>query len=207
MTRMYLDKHGIEGISIRIGSALERPTEFRHLSTWFGHDDLVQLLMCCIEEPEVGYLAVWGVSNNTRSYYDTSAVERIGWSGAGHHGSETSKPSAQRPREQERGKRLSREERERASRLRQYLGIEVGVRRSAAQIGEQLPAHDRKNARTGELVSKITSGFMAEGLAELAPGPRGGAGWSLTKKGKALIDRTYVAESFEDSSIKGSQNP
>src|SRR3954454_15587864 len=101
-------------------------------------------------------------------------LERIGWSGAGQHGSETSKRDAKRPREQERGKRLSLEERERASFLRQYLGIEVGVRRSVAQIGEQLPAHDRKNGRTGELVSKIASSFVAEGLAEVAPGPRGG---------------------------------
>jgi hypothetical protein len=46
-------------------------------------------------------------------------------------------------------------------------GVEVGVRRSVAQIGEQLPAHDRKNARMGELVSKIASSFVAEGLAEL----------------------------------------
>jgi hypothetical protein len=207
MTRMYWDKHGIEGISIRIGSASERPTEFRHLSTRLGHDDLVQLLMCCIEGPEVGYLAVWGVSNNTRSYYDTSAVERIGWSGAGQHRPETSKPSAQRPGEQERGKRLSREERERASFLRQCLGLEVGVRRSVAQIGEQLPAHDRKNARMGELVSKIASSFVAEGLAELAPGPRGGAGWSLTQKGKDLIDRADVAVSVQDASMMGSRNP
>src|SRR3954469_15798204 len=108
-------------------------------------------------------------------------------------------------REQERGKRLSREERDRASCLRQYLGIEVGVRRSAAQIGEQLPAHDRKNGRTGELVSKITSHLVAEGLAEVAPGPRGGAGWSLTQKGKALIDRADGAESFEAS--RGGRNP
>jgi uronate dehydrogenase len=80
MTRMYWDKHGIEGISLRIGSALERPTEFRHLSTWLGHDDLVQLMMCCIEAPNVGYVDVWGVSNNTRSYWDNSAAaERIGY--------------------------------------------------------------------------------------------------------------------------------
>jgi len=79
MTRMYWDKHGIEGISIRIGSALERPTEFRHLSTWLGHDDLVQLMMCCIEAPKVEYMDVWGVSNNTRSYWDNSAAERIGY--------------------------------------------------------------------------------------------------------------------------------
>ena len=130
-------------------------------------------------------------------------LERIGWSGAGQHGSKKPKRHAQRPREQGRGKRLSREERERASLLRQYLGIAVGVRRSAAQIGEQLPAHDRKNGRTGELVSKIASSFVAEGFAEMAPGPRGGAGWSLTKKGKALIDRADGAKSFEASRAAG----
>ena len=48
-------------------------------------------------------------------------------------------------------------------------------------------------------MSKIASSFVAEGLAEVAPGPRGGAGWSLTKKGKALIDRADGAESFEAS--------
>src|SRR5215207_9679880 len=79
ITRMYWDKHGIEGISVRIGSTLERPTEFRHLSTWFGYEDLTQFMMCCIEAREVGYLAVWGVSNNTRSYWDNSAAERIGY--------------------------------------------------------------------------------------------------------------------------------
>jgi len=79
MTRMYWDKHGIEGISVRIGSTLERPTECRHLSTWFGYEDLTQFMMCCIEAREVGYLAVWGVSNNTRSYWDNSVAERIGY--------------------------------------------------------------------------------------------------------------------------------
>src|SRR5437868_5643256 len=79
MTRMYWDKHGIEGISVRIGSTLERPTEFRHLSTWFGYEDLTQFMICCIEAREVGYVAVWGVSNNTRSYWDNSVVERIGY--------------------------------------------------------------------------------------------------------------------------------
>ena len=38
---MYWDKHGIEGVSVRIGSAIERPTEFRQLSTWFGLEDLI----------------------------------------------------------------------------------------------------------------------------------------------------------------------
>jgi len=79
MARMYWDKHGIEGISLRIGSALEKPTQFRHLSTWLGHDDLVRLIICCIEAPRIGYMAVWGVSDNTRSYWDQTGSERLGY--------------------------------------------------------------------------------------------------------------------------------
>src|SRR5256885_13047579 len=42
MTRMYWAKHGIHGISMRIGTAMGKPpAEFRHLSTWFGTEDLV----------------------------------------------------------------------------------------------------------------------------------------------------------------------
>jgi uronate dehydrogenase len=79
MARMYWDKHGIEGVCIRIGSALPRPTEPRHLSTWLGHDDLLQLMLRCIEAPDIGYLAVWGVSNNTRSYWNSAGAERLGY--------------------------------------------------------------------------------------------------------------------------------
>ena len=79
MARMYWDKHGIEGISLRIGSALPRPTEFRHLSTWLGHDDLVHLIVRCIEAPPVGYLAVWGVSANARSYWTPTGSEPLGY--------------------------------------------------------------------------------------------------------------------------------
>ncbi len=79
MTRMYWDKHGIEGISLRIGTAIERPTEFRHLSTWLGNDDLVQLITRCIVAPDIGYLIAWGVSANTRSYWNNAGAIRLGY--------------------------------------------------------------------------------------------------------------------------------
>ena len=80
MTRMYWDKHGIEGISVRIGTAMGKPpAEFRQLSTWFGTEDLVDLMMQCITVPDVGYIAVWGVSNNTRSYWDNTGAEKLGY--------------------------------------------------------------------------------------------------------------------------------
>jgi uronate dehydrogenase len=80
MTRMYSDKHGIEGVSVRIGSCLPRPTEFRHLSTWFGHEDFFHMITQCLEVPDVGYLAVWGISNNTRRYWNFGRdEERLGY--------------------------------------------------------------------------------------------------------------------------------
>ena len=80
MARMYWDKHGIEGISLRIGTTMGRPPEnLRQLSTWMGTDDLVQLVMRSIEAKDVGYAAVWGISANTRSYYDLAEGNAIGY--------------------------------------------------------------------------------------------------------------------------------
>jgi uronate dehydrogenase len=79
MARMYWDKHGIEGVSLRIGSCEKRPANFRHLSTWLGHEDTVQLVLRCIDARDVGYLAVWGVSNNTRSYWTPNGAELLGY--------------------------------------------------------------------------------------------------------------------------------
>jgi uronate dehydrogenase len=80
MARMYWDKHGIEGVSLRIGTTMGKPPEnFRQLSTWMGTEDLVQLVMRSIEADQVGYAAVWGISANTRSYYDLEEGNAIGF--------------------------------------------------------------------------------------------------------------------------------
>ena len=44
---------------------------------------------------------------------------------------------------------------------------------------------------TAQLVRRDMTKMVALGLAEPSPGPRGGAGWQLTAKGKALIARLY----------------
>jgi len=79
LARLYWDKHGIEGVCVRIGSAVPRPTEMRHLSTWFGLDDLLDFILRCIDVPEVGFLVAWGVSANTRSYWSPTSCERLGY--------------------------------------------------------------------------------------------------------------------------------
>jgi uronate dehydrogenase len=81
LARLYWDKHGVESVCVRIGSALPRPTEPRHLSTWFGLDDLLRFTMRCIEAPpgSLGFLVAWGVSANTRSWWRPTGCERLGY--------------------------------------------------------------------------------------------------------------------------------
>jgi len=68
--RMFWDKHGLETICLRIGSFTERPVSVRHLSTWLSHRDLCALLEVCIEAPRLGFEIIYGVSANTRSWWD-----------------------------------------------------------------------------------------------------------------------------------------
>jgi uronate dehydrogenase len=79
LARLYWDKHGIESVCIRIGSCVAEPTEFRHLSTWLGFADLLHLIDQSVNVPDIGYQVVWGVSNNTRSYWDNSGAARLAY--------------------------------------------------------------------------------------------------------------------------------
>lgn len=80
MARLYWDKHGIEGIALRIGTTMGKPPENqRQLSTWLGTEDLLQLVLRCVEAKDVGYAAVWGISANARAYYDLSEGNAIGY--------------------------------------------------------------------------------------------------------------------------------
>jgi len=80
LARMYWDKHGIEGIALRIGTTMGKPPENeRQLATWMGTDDLLHLVQRCIDAPDVGCTAVWGVSANSRAYYDLSEGNTIGY--------------------------------------------------------------------------------------------------------------------------------
>lgn len=79
MARLYWDKHGIETVCLRIGSCLARPTEFRHLSTWLSHGDTIHLVERSIEADDIGFLVAWGVSNNSRSYWNNDGAARLGY--------------------------------------------------------------------------------------------------------------------------------
>ncbi len=78
--RLYADKFGLEVICLRIGSFESEPTEPRHLETWLSHGDAVCLFRACLTAPGVELLTMYGVSANSRSWWDIEdAAERLGY--------------------------------------------------------------------------------------------------------------------------------
>jgi uronate dehydrogenase len=68
--RMYADKFGLEVVALRIGTFEERPRTERDLSTWLSHDDTRRLVRAALTGPVEGFLCVYGVSANTRAWWE-----------------------------------------------------------------------------------------------------------------------------------------
>jgi uronate dehydrogenase len=68
--RMYADRFGLEVVALRIGTFGERPSTMRDLSTWLSPGDAGRLVRAALTGPVDGFLAVYGVSANTRAWWD-----------------------------------------------------------------------------------------------------------------------------------------
>jgi uronate dehydrogenase len=79
MGRMYWFKHGVESVSVRIGSCFPEPTEQRMLSTWLSYPDFCRLCERATLAENTGCLVLWGASNNARTFWRKDAREKIGW--------------------------------------------------------------------------------------------------------------------------------
>ncbi len=76
--RYFSEAYGISVICLRIGSVLENDNpeiDDRFRSTWLSHDDLVQLVRRSLEA-DIPFGIYYGVSNNTRRFWDISNAER-----------------------------------------------------------------------------------------------------------------------------------
>jgi len=76
---LYADKYGMQFLMIRIGNVNPEPIDKRRLSIWVSPRDIAQLVAIGIEHPEIRFEIVYGVSGNTRSWYDNSNAERLGY--------------------------------------------------------------------------------------------------------------------------------
>ncbi len=76
---LYADKYGMQIFLIRIGNVTLRPSDIRGLAIWLSPRDLAQLVAIGIDHPDVRFEIVYGVSGNTRCWYDNSSAERLGY--------------------------------------------------------------------------------------------------------------------------------
>ncbi len=72
LSRFYFDRHGIETVCLRIGSSFPVAKDRRMLATFLSYDDLVELVRCALFAPRAGHSIVYGVSNNSRKWWDNS---------------------------------------------------------------------------------------------------------------------------------------
>jgi uronate dehydrogenase len=76
---LYVDRYGLDVVCLRIGSAFAEPTTTRQLSTWLSPDDTVSLVDAALTAPSPGFSVVWGVSANTRNWWDLTAARALGY--------------------------------------------------------------------------------------------------------------------------------
>ena len=77
--QLYADRHGMAVACLRIGSCFQRPTSTRQLSTWLSPADTVSLVDAALRAPSPGFTVVWGVSANTRNWWDLTAARALGY--------------------------------------------------------------------------------------------------------------------------------
>ncbi len=76
---LFHDRHGLAVACLRIGSFRERPTTRRELATWLSPGDAIRLVDACLQVPDLGFAVVYGISNNTRAWWDQAPGRAIGY--------------------------------------------------------------------------------------------------------------------------------
>jgi uronate dehydrogenase len=77
--RLYADKYRMEVFCIRIGAMTLEPEDVRRLAIWIHPEDLTSLVEVGITAPGVHFDIVYGMSDNTRAWWDNSNALRLGY--------------------------------------------------------------------------------------------------------------------------------
>ena len=79
LAQLYFDRHGIETVSLRIGSSFAKPRDRRMLHTWMSFDDLERLVLAALTATDVGHTTICGVSANPHTWWDNASAAHIGY--------------------------------------------------------------------------------------------------------------------------------
>ena len=78
--RLYHDRYGLDVVCLRIGTCYETPpTDLRTLATWLSPGDCARLVDAALSCPAPGFVAVWGISANTRRVWSLERGAAIGY--------------------------------------------------------------------------------------------------------------------------------
>ncbi|SFT43436.1 uronate dehydrogenase [Geodermatophilus amargosae] len=76
---LYADRYGLDVVCLRIGTHAPEPPDLRALATWLSPRDTVALVDAALRAPSPGFRVVWGVSANTRGWWDLTAARSLGY--------------------------------------------------------------------------------------------------------------------------------
>lgn len=79
LAQLYWDLHGLETVSVRIGSCFMEPMSVRMLSVWMSPGDGARLFHAALTAKGVGHTVVYGSSANTRLWWDLSTARALGY--------------------------------------------------------------------------------------------------------------------------------
>lgn len=79
LAQFYWDQHGIETVSVRIGSCFKEPTDVRMMSVWMSPADGARLFDAALTAEKVGHTVAYGSSANTRLWWDLSSARALGY--------------------------------------------------------------------------------------------------------------------------------
>ncbi|MFD5463894.1 NAD-dependent epimerase/dehydratase family protein [Kitasatospora sp. NPDC127059] len=79
LASLYADRHGMETVSLRIGSFTPAPRSIRMLSTWLSPGDCARLVHAALTGPVTGHTVAYGISANTRAWWDLSTARALGY--------------------------------------------------------------------------------------------------------------------------------
>jgi uronate dehydrogenase len=77
--QLYADRFGLEVVSLRIGTCRPQPRNRRELATWLSPGDASRLLDASLSGEVGGHVIAYGISANTRGWWDLSTAKALGY--------------------------------------------------------------------------------------------------------------------------------
>jgi uronate dehydrogenase len=76
---LYHDRYGMAIACLRIGTFREWPQSRRELGSWLSVGDGIRLVDACLRSPALDFAIVYGISANTRRWWDLDPARALGY--------------------------------------------------------------------------------------------------------------------------------